>query len=516
MAPPVSSSGGLPPPHATKSQSTIRSFFQPKTPSYAPPPSSSSSPSSSSAASHHPYQPQPQVPHNHHNPPSHLQPASVTAADPGVPAPPGPPPPPRAAAPASLLPGQQFLAGAGGASAAADSDGPVGNGVVDGSHLHPSASGTNTGDTSNVPRPIAPLPPLPRAPSQMNNSLPPQASIQVVREAHIPALRRINALLLPVAYPDNFYRRVLDPDASAAFSRVVVWRDDVTTGGDGSVVGGIVCHAQVAPFAGQRPNASGAGKPLTPSGSTAAILSPRSPPPATNGTVSQSSSPGGSLRGENALYIQSLVLLSPYRRLGLAAAMLDAAVNAAASLPAHLDIGFVYAHVWTANEEALRWYLARGFVPDPEPVRGYYFRLKPDTAWIVRRKLVPDAVTAVLSTDSTTCPREAVEIPRSGPVAASVTAAAANLPPISSGTVPAVGKPPAPPVVGQSFQNRRPDTDWNDLPADMVGPTPGSGNVLGLPGRGSGAGSSNASSRSSSVAGRKKKERAYPAAAFGN
>jgi len=64
-----------------------------------------------------------------------------------------------------------------------------------------------------------------------------------------------------------------------------------------------------------------------------------------------------------------------------------------------------------------------------------------------------------------------------------------------------------------SYQKARPETEWNDLPVDMVaasiGPPKGTTTQhLSAP-------ASGASSRSSSSA-RRKKERAYPAAAFGS
>ncbi|KAF4446122.1 Pre-mRNA-splicing factor [Fusarium albosuccineum] len=69
-------------------------------------------------------------------------------------------------------------------------------------------------------------------------------------------------------------------------------------------------------------------------------------------------------------------------------------------------------------------------------------------------------------------------------------------------------RPPLP-HSGRSYQNQRPETEWNDLPDDMAN------RLLVPPPRGNpGESGSGASSRSSSTA-RKKRDRAYPAAAFG-
>ena len=45
----------------------------------------------------------------------------------------------------------------------------------------------------------------------------------------------------------------------------------------------------------------------------------------------------------------------------------------------------IYAHVWEANEEALEWYIKRGFEVEGEMVEGYYTKLRPSGARIVRR-----------------------------------------------------------------------------------------------------------------------------------
>lgn len=253
--------------------------------------------------------------------------------------------------------------------------------------------------------------------------------------ADITALRRINSLLLPVAYPDAFYQHVLDPSVSALFSRVITWADD---GAGPKVVGGIVCRLEEV-----------AGPALAP--------------------VDE---------GYHVLYIQSLGVLAPYRGLGLAAAALDQVLGVVQRDPS-IDVRYVYAHVWTENEDGLNWYRGRGFTCSDKPVEGYYFKLRPDSAWVVRRDLSP------LKGAPDDAPPQTV--------APSATARLANLP--DRGAPPRNNS-------SQSFQNLRPGMEWNDLPADMAPPP-----------RGSGA-SSAQSSRSSSSA-KKKRDRAYPAEAFG-
>ncbi|KAI8951811.1 acyl-CoA N-acyltransferase [Xylaria longipes] len=357
---------------------------------------------------------------------------------------------------------------------------------------------------------IATQPAATTQPSRPAN-LHPQASISRIQPEHIPALRRITSLLLPVNYPDSFYARLSDPLSSGAFSRVILWRDDKKgPNAPAKVIGGLVCRPEPSPF------------------HAGTVHSSRAP----RGPTTPSAQP-------NALYIQSLVLLSPYRGLGLAAALLDEVVADAAR--SEFACETVWAHVWTQNDEGLKWYMARGFARVDE-VKKYYHKLHPDSAWIVRREIGPGAVLGLDgSRFSAGTDREAK---MAGP-GSSVTAAVANLPVDSlSGpsqspspgvtppppletlsktlSLPATSTAPPPPTSrpppnplpnssrstpGQSFQNSRPGTEWNDLPLDMQSSKTGTNN-LSVPG-------SNASSRSSSSA-RKKRDRAYPAAAFGN
>ncbi|KAI0602794.1 acyl-CoA N-acyltransferase [Biscogniauxia sp. FL1348] len=416
-------------------QSSIRSFFRPKQPAYAPPPSAATS-----------------------------QPSQTSS--------PAPPQLPTGAPDQASPPSPSNF---------------------------PNSSSSNNG----------PLPPPP--------TLHPQASICAIEPEHVPALRRITSLLLPVNYPDSFYARLADPLSSGAFSRVVLWRDhddndDVAS--TPKVIGGLVCRPEPSPFYPSSP---------TPLGGTSIFQQQQQ----------QRAAPSSPSAQPNALYIQSLVLLSPYRGLGLAAALLDDVTACAAR--SEFACEAVYAHVWTDNADGLRWYLARGF-RQVEEIKGYYHKLRPDSAWVVRRDIRGTGGSGTTSAalglggshsesnrDGGQNGTTAVPPPPPLLGRTSVTAAAANLKPLS--TNPATLAPPPPPPrsgsssgattpTGMSYQNTRPETEWNDLPADMhvsrsTGTGNSSGNSLGVPG---GSGSS---SRSSS-AGRKKRDRAYPAAAFGS
>ncbi|KAM0190345.1 hypothetical protein ACHAPA_000317 [Fusarium lateritium] len=300
---------------------------------------------------------------------------------------------------------------------------------------------TSSSDLTTPSTPSLDIPPLP-------TSLPQEATIRLVSGEDVNALRRINALLLPVSYPDNFYQRASDPATSGRFSRVITWSHD---GAEPKVVGGVVCRVEPT-------------------------LDPNS-----QGTVPQN------------LYIQSLCLLSPYRSLGLVNAAVDNIIATAVS-DSQLNVTAVTAHVWTENEEGLKWYEGRGFKRENQPIQGYYLKLRPNSAWLVSRPT--GASVRSLIPSSSSAPQHSLP--------ESATAAIANLSG-SSGPPRNVTSRPNMPPSGKSYQNQRADTEWNDLPDDMassrLAPPPRTG--------------SNTSSRSSSAA-RKKRDRSYPAAAFGS
>ncbi|KAG8405693.1 hypothetical protein J3459_021559 [Metarhizium acridum] len=326
---------------------------------------------------------------------------------------------------------------------------------------------TTTAMPTNSPPPPHPpvqtlcLPPLP-------TTLPPEAVIRPITESDIAPLRRINSLLLQVSYSDTFYQKAIDPSSSGPFSRVITWTHE---GEEPKIIGGIVSHVE-------------------PDIDTSAAQVPQN------------------------LYIRSLCLLSPYRSLGLMNAALEHVIATAISAP-NLDVRTVTAHVWTENEEGLHWYDARGFTRLDPPVMGYYLKLRPDSAWLMKKDVGASVRSSLPGANGN------VVAASSRPVGASTTAAVVNLPPPpTSGPPSSKSTPPpssAPPpqgsrpkaVSGQSYQNQRPDMEWNDLPADMA-PTLGALRKMGS------ESTSATSSRSSSQAPRRKKDRSYPAAAFGN
>ena len=86
------------------------------------------------------------------------------------------------------------------------------------------------------------------------------------------------------------------------------------------------------------------------------------------------------------MYIQTIALLSPFRRLGIATCLLDSVITDIVENH-HGQTTAIYAHVWEANLEALEWYERRGFAVEADVVKDYYQRLKPSGARVVRKWL---------------------------------------------------------------------------------------------------------------------------------
>lgn len=213
-------------------------------------------------------------------------------------------------------------------------------------------------------------------------------SIAPVTAPTLPAYRRLITLLLPIRYPDNFYKDSIANPTSSSLALCALSPETPRPGkpksqsldheqppsvsaidaSEAKVIGGIQCRLEPLPC----------------------------PPHDTFPTAS--TAPSSSHQQPHNLYIQTLAVLSPYRSLGVATALLDATVSTALiHYPReNIKVEEIYAHVWEANEEALEWYMKRGFEVGGEVVVGYYRKLRPSGARVVRRRVgVRDWVGAV-------------------------------------------------------------------------------------------------------------------------
>lgn len=201
---------------------------------------------------------------------------------------------------------------------------------------------------------------------------------------NIASLRRLNSLLLPINYPKSFYNEILSSPTTTRLTRLAVWLHNAPTAASppppptegepdpqqqqqqeededpGVTVGGVRCRLEL--------------------------------PPTTEGEEGGEGGEGTETQAGGAIYIMTLCTLSPYRHLGVGTRLVASVLKAAVEL----GCGEVYAHVWEANTEALEWYRRRGFDVDTgEVVEGYYSKLRPAGARVVRRRIgVGDTIAA--------------------------------------------------------------------------------------------------------------------------
>ncbi|KAI9767081.1 MAG: hypothetical protein M1835_007086 [Candelina submexicana] len=217
---------------------------------------------------------------------------------------------------------------------------------------------------SPPPHPIDPHP----SPPTRHQPLPPELSIEPCTPTHLPSLKRINALLLPIPYPEKFYTEILSSRETARLTRIAIWhpphppnrKSSPTKNPKSGRISDSVPTFTPTP-------AETEGKVI---GSIRCRLEHGGPTPPNQPSIRE-------------IYIQTLTLLAPYRGLGIGTALLDTIVQEAVTQHGATSL---YAHVWEKNEEALEWYTKRGFEVG-DAVEGYYRRLKPGGAKVVRRRV---------------------------------------------------------------------------------------------------------------------------------
>ncbi|MCJ1435671.1 hypothetical protein MMC27_005046 [Xylographa pallens] len=198
--------------------------------------------------------------------------------------------------------------------------------------------------------------------------LPSHIAITPVTAAILPSFRRAISLILPIRYPNSFYTSILSESAASSLSRAAIWYDRFRASKR---------KREEDHVSSQRPGKDQLPGNSLEDGELVGAIRCRLEP------VPTQPSPDGSPTTEHQLYIQALALLSPYRSHGIATHLLETVITEA--LRTHADVSGVYAHVWEANQEGLDWYKRRGFVVEEPVIQGYYRRLKPDGARIVRR-----------------------------------------------------------------------------------------------------------------------------------
>ena len=269
--------------------------------------------------------------------------------------------------------------------------------------------------------------------------LPPDIVVQrCTCEDHVSGLRRLNTVLLPIPYPDAFYRGILSDPAVAELTRVAVVREkrrrkrgageddngdeDVDDHNDtpGKVVGGIRCRYEDVPVPASSYLSSSAAATIPPVASRLSTFSGAHAPSLADRAKQHQQQQQKMANGKRRkIYVQTLAVQAPYRSLGIATHLLDEVVRCAttgaiqdneqddehgedtpaassnmktrrrditktAVIDGQSDVTEIYAHVWEKNEDALEWYRGRGFEIG-DRIEGYYRRLRPSGAVLVRR-----------------------------------------------------------------------------------------------------------------------------------
>lgn len=174
--------------------------------------------------------------------------------------------------------------------------------------------------------------------------LPANVELRACTKADIPHLKNLTGLLLPIPYPEAFYKEIIADPLTNNITLLAVWHDDPSSrmSQKGRLIGAIRCR-----------------------------LLARSP-----GLNRSKQADDGPM-----LYLSTLVLLSPYRSHGVASHLLQTLTRRAIDDYGVTSIG---AHVWEANADALEWYHKRGFREVGREI-GYYRRLDPQGAVVMQR-----------------------------------------------------------------------------------------------------------------------------------
>ncbi|KAL8672707.1 MAG: hypothetical protein Q9168_002832 [Polycauliona sp. 1 TL-2023] len=222
-------------------------------------------------------------------------------------------------------------------------------------------------------------------------SLPSNVAVEPITTATVSSFRRIIGLLLPIRYPDKFFAESVANATSSSLARVAVWHEGTPPGKRKQidalpVVQGITQDGDSSQPKSKTPNTASQHEatPVVVGGIQCRIEQLPCHPSLSTSPNSTNTLTGG----KSYCYIQTLALLSPYRSKGIAAALLEVIITTLCKEHCYAGTTSIYAHVWEEHEEALEWYIRRGFQVSKDVVKGYYRRLKPDGARIVWRDLV--------------------------------------------------------------------------------------------------------------------------------
>ena len=229
----------------------------------------------------------------------------------------------------------------------------------------------------------------PKQSDETPQNLHPQISLHPLNEQTIAAFKVLNTIL-PIAYSERFYSETLTCPAVAALTMVAMWSP---ASSDSSVT------AEQRPSRSDDHNAVSRihGPDILISAIRCRLLRPKPDQPTSSVLPVNGSTPLTEelhLRENDTrkptLYICTLATKPSYRSYGAATALLELSIRRARQ---SFGVCAVEAHVWDGHKDALEWYLRRGFVI-VKRMEGYYRRLRPDAAVLVRKVLDRSIVTS--------------------------------------------------------------------------------------------------------------------------
>ncbi|KAN0061419.1 N-acetyltransferase 5 [Thecaphora frezii] len=212
----------------------------------------------------------------------------------------------------------------------------------------------STASSSSSAWPLPPMSYEPRPAAPIRVKLPQRVVVADLTPNNLGQLRRLNSVLFPVSYSERFYKDVLDVDV-AQVCKLGLFND--------TAVANVCCRFE-------NDGASGV-----------------------------------------KVYIMTLGVLAPYRRLGIATALIQHVIKAAtpgssvqlvdkqAPVPVpkkdkngkqikpdpvkvEKKVSLIYLHVQTSNQEARTFYEKLGFKVT-QTIENYYRRIQPASAWVL-------------------------------------------------------------------------------------------------------------------------------------
>lgn len=219
-------------------------------------------------------------------------------------------------------------------------------------------------------------------------NLHPQICLHPLEEQMIPAFKVLNTIL-PVAYSERFYSETTACPVTAAVTMVAMWSPTLS---------------DIRTTSEHKPSSSNNYSAVSRIDSASILISaircrllqpkPEQPKSSVLPAIASTPTNGGAFHVGNAgkptLYICTLATKPSYRSYGAATALLESVIHRAVQ---SFSVCAVEAHVWDGHEDALVWYLRRGFVIVKRE-EGYYRRLRPDAAVLVRKILERSSVTS--------------------------------------------------------------------------------------------------------------------------